>query len=223
MKKSQFGFLSSMIAVVGLSLFAQSASAQFHPGKEGAFMGGTATMLTLPIKQLAPGVAELSLHNINAVYLKQPPKGIKAHWSGPDATGKGTAHIVDVVANAAAFADTELCWRGVGSDWNNMACGPIHNGQATVVIDTNDPTVAPPTKNEKFALVPILRKIGGNKQQVTWVAHPDNTRTVLDCPHMKNPDAASVFLLGASTKEIRLATQPEVQEYQKDYVKFCKR
>lgn len=221
--KNRLGFLSSMMAVIGLSLFTQSAMAQFHPGKEGMFMGGKATMLD-PIRQVAPGVAELTLHNINAVYLNKLPKGIKAHWSGPDATGKGTAYIVDVTANAAAFADTELCWRGVGSDWNHMACGPLHNGQATVTIDTNDPNVAPPTRNEKFALVPILRKIGGNKQQVTWVAHPENTRTVLDCPHMKNPvDAASVFLLDFSTKEIRLTTQPEVDEYKVDYVKFCKR
>lgn len=179
---------------------------------QSAFAAGATTMLT--VTPTGPGKAVLAMKNANAVYLNKVPDDVKAHFSAEDATGNGTAHIVDV-ANNPALANQQLCWRGVGSDWGGaMACAPFAGGNADVTIDVGA------ARNTAFALVPIIAN--PSKSQLAWAAHPENTRVKLQCPGMNKTDTASVFTVD-SAGTIAIASQTAVAAYEKSYADSCRR
>lgn len=208
MKLKLFGALAVLV------FFTQPVLAEFSPGKEKGIVsvGGGAETLLEPIKQVAPGKAVLAVKDVNAVFLNGVPSTVKASFSDTDASGKGKAYVVNVASNKA-LAKTELCWRGVGSDWGTLACGPINAGRAEVTIDVGQ------SRGQAFALVPVLMD---GKTQVAWAAHPENTRVMLDCPKMKHPDMASVFVV-KQDGTIAVAGEKDVAQYQKHYATFCQR
>lgn len=201
----------AFILATATLVFTQPALAQFNPGKEAAGSGGgPATQLT--IKNTAPGQAILTVTDVNAVYLNDIPKNVKAHFSDKDASGKGTAYVVEVASNPA-LANTTLCWRGVGSDWGTKTCGPIKDGRAEIAIDVGQ------ARDTAFALVPVL--MDGSKQ-VAWAAHPENSRVQLPCPRMDNTDTASVFSVDGDGA-ISIADPAAVKAYEPHYATFCQR
>lgn len=205
-------YLLGVLAV--FAFFTQPALAEFSPGKEGGIVsapGGAKTLLE-PIKQAAPGKAVFAVKDLNAVFLNSVPSTVKAHFSDTDASGKGKAYIVDVASNPA-LAKLQLCWRGVGSDWGTLACGPISKGRAEVTIDVGK------ARNATFALVPVLMD---GKKQIAWAAHPENTRVQLRCPRMPHTDTASVFTVDAAGT-IAIANEAAVTAYEKHYGSFCQR
>lgn len=208
MKLKLFSMLVTLFGLFSQPIWA----AQFSPGQEGGTVigGGNKTMLN--ITQVSPGKVVFTVTSLNAVYLDKVPANVKAHFADRDASGKGKAYIVDVASNPA-LAKLQLCWRGVGSDWGTLACGPINAGRADVTIDVGQARVT------AFALVPVLMD---GKTQVAWAAHPENTRVMLDCPKMKHPDMASVFVV-KQDGTIAVAGEKDVAQYQKHYATFCQR
>lgn len=206
-------YLLGVLAV--FAFFTQPVLAgSFSPGKEGSVVSigsGKKTMLE-PIKQVAPGKAVFAVKDLNAVFLNSVPSTVKANFSDTDASGKGKAYIVDVASNPA-LAKLQLCWRGVGSDWDTLACGPINAGRAEVTIDVGQ------ARGQVFILVPVLMD---GKKQIAWAAHPENTRVMLDCPKMKHPDMASAFVVNQAGI-IDVASEKEVAHYAKHYATFCQR
>ena len=224
MKKSQFGFLSSVLVMV-LSLFAQSASAersdQFRPGQEHFGVDGRgATMGTL--RQVSPGKAMLAFEGgLYAVFLNVVPSQItpdQISFSGPDETGKGTAHVVDI-ARSPYLAAMDFCVKGAGHDWNKESCSPIVGNRAEVLIDVGN------IRSQAFALIPVLMD---GKREHQWVAHPKNTKVVIGCPGMDHPDMASLFFVNKAgvisiVNEMKNG-EAILKEYAtKRYPKFCRR
>lgn len=208
MKAKLFGVLAACLLATQPVL-----AGSFSPGKEGNVVSGSGkTTMLEPIRQVSPGKAVFAIKDLNAVFLDRLPANVKANFSDTDASGKGKAYIVDVTANPT-LAKLQLCWRGVGSDWETMACGPISNGRAEVTIDVGK------ARGQAFALVPVLMD---GKTQVTWAAHPENTRVMLDCPKMKHQDMASVFVV-QSDGTIVIAGEKDVAQYAKHYATFCQR
>ncbi|MGK2848908.1 MAG: hypothetical protein ACSLEX_02460 [Minisyncoccota bacterium] len=203
--------MKPLFSILFLCLFsALTWAGQFHPDNVHASVGGGSSSM-VEIVPGTPGQFALILKEIKVVYLNEtPPKGVVGLNTADD-SGKGVVHVVAVASNYQLYKKTQLCWRGVGSDWETRACAPIEpDGSATVEISTGATT-----KNAVFALVPVL--VLGDKQ-VGWVAHPENARVQLSCPQMPHQDTASIFVTDG-----RIANADEVTKYAEYYKKFCYR
>lgn len=207
--------LFAALAALAMGIIPALAFAQFDPGNEGASSGGVGGATMLTIKQVAPGKVVFVTVSNNAIYKGAVPGNVKAHYSDKSESGDGgTDYVVDVASNAA-LANQQLCWRGVGGDWNKMACAPLMKGATEVAISVGS------ARDKTFALVPIVAD--NSKRQLAWAAHPENTKVLLACPGMKHPDMASVFRVDADGN-IRVATKDEVKAYEVDkYATFCRR
>lgn len=206
--------ISSIVGFLTLIFMFGPAWAQFSPGKEGVGVGGGDTQLEM-ITQVAPGKAVLHTVNIYAVFLDSMPipAGVQVHFTEADYSGKGTSRVASTTNPALKLF---FCWRGAGGDWEKQACASIVNGNADVTIDVGE------TRGQIFSLTPVILENPNDRQIVAWGSHPQNTRRLLECPGMKNPDMRSIFVVDPNGR-IRVAFDKEATRYQKHYATFCQR
>jgi hypothetical protein len=208
--------LIAALATLAMSIIPTFVFAQFNPGNEAAASSGVGGATMLEIQQVAPGKAVLVVTTANAVYKGTVPSDVKAHYSDKSESGDGgTDYVVDVASNPA-LANQQLCWRGVGGDWNVMTCGALSGGTAKVTVDVGA------ARNTVFALVPIIASQDG-KKQLAWAAHPENSKVVLTCPGRKGGDMASLLRVDKDGSILIDTSDKAVASYNKRYADFCKR
>lgn len=211
-------FSKSLASLVGLAILTWGvsvpAAAQFAPGHENTILVNGRRATTVEITQISPGKARFEVGPVNAVYLDTLPSGLKAHTNGADESGKGRAYVVSANLEPS-LSDKLFCWRGVGLDWETFACAPMQDGLGIVTIDLGT------ARGKTFALVPIIAD--SQKNQLAWAAHPENSKTLLDCPNMAHKDMASVFHVDAAGT-ISIATPQQVVDYSAEiYSGICQR
>jgi hypothetical protein len=139
-----------------------------------AFAADLAGGLTeMAIKQVTPGVANVTLTNVAGVWLENEP-GTKAKvFRATDESGKGTAKVVTYAADPGLFKGRLLCLTGVGPNWargkskfdvSRMSCAPMND---TVTLKVSVPQAA---FGSTFGLVPVV--VGEDGTLLAWGSHP---------------------------------------------------
>ncbi len=163
---------------------------------------------TAEVVMISPGVASIEMGPLYGVFLDTVPEGVNPHMEQGDVSGKGIAHVAKW--RKTPYQHALICWKEAGSHWDDApACGEVDGGQVSVTINLGD------RRNEVFALVPVAID-ATTREQLTWVAHPENTQTQLRCGSRE--DMASVFAIdGQGT--ITIANEAERARYQTTYCK----
>lgn len=183
-----------------------------------AFAAQLAGGLTeMAIKQVAPGVANVTLTNAAGIWLENEPNSSKGVYRAADESGKGTAKVVAYANNPALFKDRLLCLTGVGPSWargkskfdtSKMSCAPMADAVTLKVEVPN--TVFGST----FGLVPVV--VGKDGDLLAWGSHPFGSTRFM----MKRPDGTrDVITLLKADKDgnIVAASKDDAAAYQANF------
>ena len=191
-------------------------------GKSGSVSGGVhhTGETTLEIKQVTPGVADLTFLVNSGIVLNQKLEGTV--FSEPDKSGKGTAYVVP---GSDLFCGTLFGLTGVGPAWagsgggddirfdlNRMYSAPMSGESVTIRIEL-------PKKSfgTVFAVVPVI--IDANGRLVAWGSHPFGpTRHMLT----RRDGTKDMLTILTVTKygNIRAASPDEVKKYHELYKNY---
>ncbi len=183
-----------------------------------AFAADLAGGLTeMALKQVAPGVANVTLTNVAGVWLENEPNTNKRVFRAPDESGKGTAKVVAYATDPGVFKDRLLCLTGVGPSWargkskfdvNKMSCAAMAD---TVTLKVEVPKAV---FGSTFGLVPVV--VGHDGDLLAWGSHPFGPTRFM----MKRPDGTrDVITLLKADKDgnIAAASKDDAAAYQANF------
>lgn len=200
MKKLFFAVLAVVLAAI--------------PAFAADLAGGLAEMA---IKQVAPGIANVTLTNVAGVWLENEPNSSKGVYRAADESGKGTAKVVAFANNPALFKDRLLCLTGVGPNWargkskfdtSKMSCAPMSD---TVTLRVEVPKAA---FGSTFGLVPVVVSQDGDL--LAWGSHPFGPTRFM----MKRPDGTRDVITLLTTDndgDILAASKGDAAAYQVNF------
>lgn len=183
-----------------------------------AFAADLAGGLTeMSIKQVAPGIANVTFTGVAGVWLINEPDTGKKVLRLPDESGKGTAKIVAYATDPGVFKDRLLCLTGVGPSWargkskfdvNKMSCAAMSD---TVTLKV---TVPQSVFGSTFGLVPVV--VGRDGDLLAWGSHPFGSTRFM----MKRPDGTrDVITLLKADKDgnIQPASKADAASYEANF------
>lgn len=183
-----------------------------------AFAADLAGGLTeMALRQVAPGVAEVTITKTAGVWLENEPNTGKKVLRLPDESGKGTAKVVAYATDPAVFKDRLLCLTGVGPSWargkskfdvDKMSCASMAD---TVTLKVEVPKAA---FGSTFGLVPVV--VGKDGDLLAWGSHPFGSTRFM----VKRPDGTrDVITLLKADKDgnIVAASKDDAAAYQANF------
>jgi len=183
-----------------------------------AFAAELAGGLTeMAIKQVSPGVANVTLTSVAGVWLDNEPGTKVKVFRAADESGKGTAKVVAYADDPGLFKGRLLCLTGVGPNWargkskfdvNKMSCAPMAD---TVTLKVSVPQAA---FGSAFGLVPVV--VGEDGTLLAWGSHPFGPTRFM----MKRPDGTrDVITLLKADKDgnILAASKDDAAAYQGNF------
>lgn len=206
------GRIISAIAVFGLLGSAAANAAPDLTGKSGnvAQSSGETRMV---IKQVSPGVAEVTLENISGIVLNRDVKG--ESFVEEDKSGKGTSHVLPpsrLEGAIVSLTGVGPAWAGRSNETFNTAKmynAVIKGGSASfrlVIPRSSFGTV--------FAVVPVITDT--QQHLIAWGSHPVGQTKRFLVRSDGTKDMLTVLTVTADGS-IRPASDTEVAKYEEVY------